>query len=277
MFKLANRERNYGLRWACLLISILSASTFACTLTLAVSNEFPPYHLKNADGSWGGVSIDIANTLVERSGCELEILDIPWKRSIKLLAEGKIHILTNFSFNAERSQFAQFLGPHHIEKVAFIAKEGLSVQVSDLRSLSGFDGLIGITRGNEFGQSFNAQVLQDELLEQKLVFTKNNKDRNAMLLSDHIDSMFDDEFSARYLLATQEHKKSGYEIRFTMEGNPVYFGISNKGVALGLRKKLNEVWLGMLQQDMLFAMYKQYGLVIDKVEWETFPVKMLLE
>ena len=207
----------------------------------------------------------------------MEILDIPWKRSIKLLEEGKIHILTNFSFNAERSQFAQFLGPHHIEKVAFIAKAGLSVQVSDLRSLSGFDGLIGITRGNEFGQSFNAQVLQDELLEQKLVFTKNNKDRNAMLLSDHIDSMFDDEFSARYLLATQEPKKSGYEIRFTMEGNPVYFGISNKGVAPGLRKKLNEAWLGMLQQDLLFAMYKQYGLVIDKVEWEKFPAKMLRE
>jgi len=60
-----------------LAISLLFISTplLSCTLVLAVSDDFPPYHMRHADNTWSGVSIDIARLLVTKAGCELAVLE----------------------------------------------------------------------------------------------------------------------------------------------------------------------------------------------------------
>jgi len=253
----------------------LIQKSFACNVVLAVSNNFPPYHMKTPDGSWSGVSVDLAKLLVKNVGCELSIINVPWLRSISLLRQGKVHLMTNFTLNDERAQFAQFLGPHHIEKPAFIARLSLSHGVYNLSRINKFKGVVAVTRGNSFGQEFDQYVLNDPKMSNKLILIRNNVDRYSLLLNGRIDGMFDDELSAQYLLKGTNKENELFDIRFTLEGNPVYFGVSPIGVSPPLREKLNQAWAKLLKELAVVKLYEKYNLSFDEREFNSFKQKQL--
>jgi len=247
----------------------------ACTLTMAVTKSFPPYHIQNIDGSWHGISIEIARSLVNGADCQLNIQETPWSRAIKLLEHGDIHLLSNYTQDEERAKFSSFIGPHHIENVVFIADKKTSTHVNNVSMLSQFNGLIGITRGNSFGQEFNEQILAKENIKGKLVYIKNNVRRHKMLFSGRIDAMFDDEHSAIYLLEKYGDANKKFDIRFSLKGNPVYFGISAKAVEPNLRKKLNNSWLQLINSHALEDIYQSYGLELNRRELSTYPALLI--
>jgi len=258
-----------------LLLLIISNFTYACTLTIAVAKNFPPYHIQNADGSWHGISIDIAEALVNGAGCQLSVKEIPWIRAIKLLEKGDIHLLSNYTQDKERSKFSLFIGPHHIEKVVLIAHRERSSKVINVSMLSQFNGLIGVTRGNSFGLEFNEKILTKNNVSGKLVYIKNNINRHKMLFSGRVDAMFDDELSAIYLLAQYGDISRNFDIRFSLEGNPVYFGISSVAVKNKLRTKLNDSWLKILDSHVLNRIYQNYGLELDQRELAAYPTVLI--
>lgn len=253
----------------------ISTPLLSCTLVLAVSDDFPPYHMRHADNTWSGISIDIAKLLVTKAGCELAVLDVPWIRAIKLLKEGKVHILTNFTKNQQRSQFSYFLGPHHIEQVSFIAPKTMNLNVSNISQLKNFKGSIGITRGNFFGPEFEKYVLQSVDVKNKVVEIKSNNDRYHMLLQGRINGMFDDKLSANYLLAKHQTNNQQFVIRFSFNASPVYFGVSKKALSTALRKKLNNAWLDILEMNLIADVYQKYGLEFDKHQLDSYKVKLL--
>jgi polar amino acid transport system substrate-binding protein len=260
---------------SCLFFS--SMPTFSCSLTLAVSSDFPPHHIKDLRGHWSGVSIDLARMLVEQAGCDLDILDVPWTRAIKLLEVGDVHLLTNFSFNLQRSKFAQFLGPHYIEKAAFLARNDISENVNDVQSLQDFKGPIGLTRGASFGLEFEKAVLGGPVINRKLVYLNKNKERYLMLVLGRLDAVFDDALSARYLLATESEglEKDRYNIRFTLDENPVYFAVNPISLSSTMREKLNTVWESMLRQNVVSSVYSNYGLEFHSKELEGYQSRRL--
>jgi len=260
----------------CLILYLLFLhKAFACSLTLAVSNDFPPYHMKNVDGHWSGLSVDLVRALVSKTDCDLKIINVPWIRSISLLRQGKIHLITNFTSNAERAQFSLFLGPHHVEKAAFIARMSLSNGIYNLSRLQYFNGVIAITRGNSFGEEFDRYVIDDVQLQSKLVQIKNNVDRYSLLIKGRIDGMFDDELSAQYILASTHKENELFDIQFTLKGNPVYFGVSPIAVSPELRAKLNQSWLALLEDNTVETLYQKYDLFFDKKEFNGFEQKLL--
>jgi len=254
----------------CLALYLLIAqSAFACEIIMAVSNRFPPYHMKNADGSWGGVSVDIASALVKKANCNLSVISIPWSRSVALLRLGEVHLMSNFTRDDERSEFAEFLGPHHIEKVAFLARSEQNPSIQGLSHLKHFNGVIAITRGTSFGQEFDQFIKNEPLMYKKFIQIRSNIDRYALLSRGRIEAMFIDEQSAQYFLVklhSDKHINNEFGIRFTLRGNPVYFGISPIGVSATLRAKLNQSWRELLAEDAVIKVYKKYGLTINKDE-----------
>jgi polar amino acid transport system substrate-binding protein len=213
--------------------------------------------------------------LVNDADCQLKVLEAPWLRAIKLLEHGEIDLMSNYTRDKERDKFSSFIGPHHIERVVFIADNETSIKVSNISMLSQFNGLIGITRGNSFGREFNEEILAKENINGKLVYIKDNVKRHKMLFSGRIDAMFDDELSAIYLLDKYEKANKKFNIRFSLKANPVYFGISKKSVAPKLQKKLNTSWLKLINSHMLDDIYRNYGLELDHRELTTYPVVLI--
>ena len=244
-------------------IYFFSSGVLACNLAIGLSSDFSPYHAKNSAQRWEGLTVDLTQILVELAGCSLNLVEAPWARSIRLLQSGDIQLISHFTISSERSKYSQYLGPNHIEKVAFIAKNSISGDVTHPNLLPNFEGSIGITRGDEFGAEFNQYVLDADKVKNKLVNIKNNQDRVAMLLKGRLDGMFLDEMSARRLLESSLTLKQDYSVRFTFQGTPVYWGVSHDYVPMDIRKKLNQAWLYMLEQKMIEPLYKKYGLTID--------------
>jgi polar amino acid transport system substrate-binding protein len=259
----------------CLLF--ISRLSIACSLSIGLSSDFPPYHSKSMGKDWEGITVDLALILAEKAGCRLNIIELPWARSIKLLESGDIQLISHFTPTLERAKYTQFLGPHHIEKVAFIANSSISPAADLPALLPQFNGKIGITRGDVFGQQFDQYVLHNELVNTKLVDIRNNRDRVAMLLIGRLDGIFYDEMSAQYLLASEPRLKNKYAVRFTLQGSPVYWGVSYRHVSITLRQALNQAWLAMLEEDMLQAIYQRYGLRGDNQLLADYPVHLLSE
>jgi len=257
------------------LFFLISHYSNACTLTIGVAKSFPPYHINNADGSWGGISIDIARALVNGANCQLNVKEVPWLRSIKLLEKGDIHLLSNYTQNNVRNKFSQFIGPHHIEKVVLIAHQAVSPNVNSADLLSEFDGRIGITRGNSFGNDFDKNILSKGHVKDKLVYIKNTINRHRMLFTGRIDAMFDDELSALYLLAKDKETSKKFDIRFSLKANPVYFGISVKTLGKQLQTKLNDSWLKIIDSHTLSEIYQTYGVTLDHNELVAYPTVLI--
>lgn len=259
----------------CPLIILFTQVASACTLSLAVSSTFPPYHLQQKQNEWRGVSIDLARTLVEQAGCQLKILDIPWIRAIVLLEQGKIDLLTNFTFTAERAKFAQYLGPHDIERIAFVARKNVSSQVTAIEDLVDFSGLIGITKGSISSQYFERSVTQNPSIAVKLVYIKNTEDVYSMLMHDHLQAMFADQLFEQFLLLRDQKIMSAFDIRFSFPGYPVYFAFSKKKLTGSLKEKLNKAWIQMEDDNIPTQVYQRYGLSYDKQALADSTVKLL--
>tara|TARA_R110002167_G_scaffold35981_12_gene114454 strand:- start:811 stop:1644 length:834 start_codon:yes stop_codon:yes gene_type:complete len=268
-------KRAASLILLCLLF--ISQVSMACSLNIGLSSDFPPYHSKNIGRDWEGITVDLALILAEKAGCRLKIIELPWARSIKLLESGDIQLISHFTPTLERAKYTQFLGPHHIEKVAFIANSSISPAANVPALLSQFDGKIGITRGDRFGQQFDQYVLNNELVNTKLVDIRNNRDRVSMLLIGRLDGIFYDEMSAQYLLASNSRLNNKYAIRFSLQGSPVYWGVSYRHVSITVRQALNKAWLTMREQNMIQATYQKYGLMVDMQTLVDFPVLLLSE
>ena len=256
-------------------IYLFSSWVFACNLTIGLSSDFPPYHVKNDGQEWQGITVDLTQTLVELAGCSLAFVEVPWARSIRLLQSGDIQLISHFTITPERAKYSQFLGPNQTEKIAFIANKTISSDVTHPSLLPKFNGSIGITRGDEFGLEFNQYVLNADQVKDKLVNVKNNKDRVAMLLKGRLDGMFYDEMSAQRLFDLSPTLSQNYSIRFTFQETPVYWGVNHRFVSVEVRKKLNQAWLYMIEQNMIEPIYKKYGSTIDMSKFDSDFLSLL--
>jgi polar amino acid transport system substrate-binding protein len=253
----------------------ISRMSLACSLSIGLSSDFPPYHTKSADQNWTGITVDLASILVKTAGCDLQIIELPWARSIKLLESGDIQLISHFTYTLDRAKYTQFLGPHHIEKIAFIANSHVSKEVNSPEFLPLFNGKIGLTRGDKFCEKFDQYVLNNDLVNIKLVDIRNNRDRASMLFKGRLEAMFYDEMSAQYLLASNPLLNDKYAIRFTLQGSPVYWGVSYRFVSNEVREALNRAWHYMLEHNMIEPVYLKYGLHIDVQQLTNFPVLLL--
>jgi ABC-type amino acid transport substrate-binding protein len=103
----------------------------------------------------------------------------------------------------------------------------------------------------------------------------NNRDRASMLFKGRLEAMFYDEMSAQYLLASNPLLNDKYAIRFTLQGSPVYWGVSYRFVSNEVREALNRAWHYMLEHNMIEPVYLKYGLHIDVQQLTNFPVLLL--
>ncbi|WP_339408991.1 transporter substrate-binding domain-containing protein [Pseudomonas sp. EA_35y_Pfl2_R5] len=71
--------------------------------------EVPPFVVKEPDGSWRGISIDLWNTVAEQAGYQFELLPMPFERLLPSLEEGKLDVVVGaLTMTAEREDRFDF-------------------------------------------------------------------------------------------------------------------------------------------------------------------------
>jgi polar amino acid transport system substrate-binding protein len=125
-----------------------------CQRPLVVGwDVWPPYHFKDEKGQMQGLAVEVLVELARRADCPLQFVQMPWKRTLTELADGKIDLAMEVLKTPERERVMQYSLPYRPSSVHFFArkKEG-RWSFSTLAEINKLGRVvIGVSRGDSYG------------------------------------------------------------------------------------------------------------------------------
>jgi polar amino acid transport system substrate-binding protein len=114
--------------------------------------EVPPFVIKEPDGSWRGISIDLWSTVAGAAGYRFELLPMPFERLLPSLEEGQLDVVVGaLTMTAEREARFDFSHPFY--------RTGLAIGVPRDGESSGLGALKGLLSWQFLGLIFGLAVL----------------------------------------------------------------------------------------------------------------------
>lgn len=238
------------------------AATAACQLSMQVQH-FPPRMIKTelaGQSHWRGFNVDLFRLLVGKIGCKPLFQELPWGRSLLLLQQGELAAMSNMSLNAERQQYAEFIGPFLQEQIVAIGPVGLKQQVASLASLRLNALNIGLMQGIYYGPEF-ARASQEPMLAAKLVYVSTNQQKLQLLYSGRVQVVFEDLLNYQLLRQAGQMDADQFQPLFTLYRNGVYFAFSKKTIPALQLHQLQLAWQQLVASGELRQLQQQYQLM----------------
>jgi polar amino acid transport system substrate-binding protein len=178
------------LAWLC------PAVASACSRTVRWELQ-PPYGVLLASGERGGYYTDVAREALSRMGCTATLVDMPWPRGLKELADGRLDVMPGMLRNRERSRFARFSrGINLSPNLLFLSAEAARrVPLRSLADLRGSNLKIAIETGAYYSAEY-AALLTDPRFAARLHAVPDRERAWRMLASGRIDGVISDQASA---------------------------------------------------------------------------------
>ena len=102
-------------------------------LIMSTNAEFPPYELKDDDGNYIGIDVEIATAIATKLGLELEILDVDFDAALLAVQQGKSDIvMAGVTVNDDRKLVMNFSNTYATGKQVIIVTEGSAVTIDNL-------------------------------------------------------------------------------------------------------------------------------------------------
>ncbi len=126
-------------------LGLVSTATAADPLRVGIEGAYPPFSVKNADGSLTGFDIDIANAVCEKLGRECELVEQDWDGMIPALKARKFDaIIASMSITEERKRQIDFSAKYYSTPAKLVAAKGADFEGTP-------DGLSGKRLGVQRG------------------------------------------------------------------------------------------------------------------------------
>lgn len=195
-------------------------STLAVALLLACSNalaaertlkiaatEYPPYYGTDMEGQ--GFITEIIVEAFKRSGYDLDIKFLPWKRALEGTKAGKHDGLFTVWYRAEREEWFLFSKPLPANEVGFFRRADNDISSSDYAALK--DRKIGVVRGYASPPGFDDAGL-------KTAEAKDDEENLRKLQKGRIDLALVDKILGQHIINA---KLSGSAAEFAWIDPPV--------------------------------------------------------
>lgn len=120
------------------LLGLPAAAQEASAPVLRVGiNEVPPFVIREPDGSWRGISIDLWKAVAEQSGYRYELLPMPFERLLPSLEDDQLDVVVGaLTMTAEREERFDFTHPFY--------RTGLAIAVPTASEGSGWAAVKGL-------------------------------------------------------------------------------------------------------------------------------------
>lgn len=140
------------------------------TIRFATEGAYPPFNFVDSNGELQGFDVDITKALCKQMGVECKLMIQDWDGLIPgLLAKKYDAIVASMSITEERKQKVDFTDKYYVSPARFVAKKGVSIDVSK-KGLKG--KVVGVQRAtihenfvrDNFGDSvqIKSYATQDE-------------------------------------------------------------------------------------------------------------------
>lgn len=147
------------LRSALLATGLVLASAGAHALTFT-TEDYPPFNLKGSDGKVGGISTDIIQEALKRTGMTATIELLPWERSLDMAKKQADVCVYSAVRNAEREKLFKWVGPLVADDISLFAKAESSITLGSVADAKKYK--IGAYNGDAYGDFAEKQGLKLE-------------------------------------------------------------------------------------------------------------------
>jgi len=218
----------------CMLL-LFPVSVFCQRSVLRVGfSEHPPWKVREADGGYGGIDIELLRVLAERVGLGLEFVDYPFKRALEMAAIGEVDIVTGVFKRRDREKDLYFIEPAYkkFSNKAFFVLKGRE------SSIRRHEDLIGKTLGTIVGAKYYPAFDKDKrIMKSPVTRTELNF---KMLLAGRINAFIMTESAGEYRRAQlgMEDVVSKADFIYREKQN-VYMVLSRKSIFVKYLKEMN--------------------------------------
>jgi polar amino acid transport system substrate-binding protein len=183
------------------LAALLPGSAWACEKSLRWDDD-PPFSMRRADGSVGGIDVDLNREALARLGCQARLVKLPWGRALKELELGRLEILPGAFRKPEREAYAYFSGalPQPSRNILFMHVDALERwPVNRLLDLQDTPFRLGAQINVSYGPDYQ-QLMDHEALAARVALVASRESLWQMIDRGRIDGIIADEHSGVYEL-----------------------------------------------------------------------------
>lgn len=181
------------------LATLLSGGAWACEKSLRWDDD-PPFSLRRADGSVGGIDVDLNRAVLARLGCQARLVKLPWGRALKELELGRLEILPGAFRKPERETYAYFSGalPQPSRNILFMHVDALERwPVNRLLDLQDTPFRLGAQINVSYGPDYQ-QLMEREAFAARVALVPSRESLWQMIDKGRLDGIIADEHSGVY-------------------------------------------------------------------------------
>jgi len=155
---------------------------------------YPVYTYPGPDDSVRGADVEILAAVAGRVGCRLRFRQLPWKRILLEIEQGRLDVTSSASRTPERIRFASFSRPYRQAATAVYVRAGEENRhrLKDLASLPATDFRLGVVAGYYYGPRFQA-LLEDPAFRARVEEAPDYQTNILKLLHGRIDGFLVDD------------------------------------------------------------------------------------
>lgn len=204
------------------------------TVKIRVS-DFPPNYYKDSQGNWVGLSVDLANAIVEAAGLTPCFVDLPWSRTIHCLKEGGVDYCTNLYKTAERSEYLHWVGPVRFDSMVLVVKKGnRNLPVYSL------DDVVRVSekKGHKFcyqdsifySEEFSKRIQNDRAFQNSFIKAYDFNKLVSLVSRGLALGFFETDVSMNHYVRNNPDGKDLEIHAFSLGRKPVFHGINKKSI-----------------------------------------------
>ena len=205
----------------------------------AGAEDWHPVAYRDKDsGQIKGIAFDMVAKVAEKLNVRLTVKQMPWKRMLELLKDGRLDMAIAIYWNAERDQYLSYSVPYLDNAATIFVRKNNVFSFTKFEDLLPYHGLK--PAGGSFGEAFDKFARQHNLslreihgasqVKEKMV-TLVLRERYDYFIADYLDGMMFLKQTNRDTLITPLEK--------TLNMTQVHFAISRKSDCLVLLPEIN--------------------------------------
>ncbi|MDE1464178.1 substrate-binding periplasmic protein [Spartinivicinus poritis] len=179
-----------------------AVNVFACSKQVNVAwNKWEPFFMMAGKGQPDGLDAIIMDLLLKAAGCPYSLQEIPGRRALQLLKEGKIDMVTAASITEERQKYGYFSEPYRREVMLLIFRKGEAAKYpaeSLFELFTKYNVKVGASNGAYYGPEFQ-KLLEDKRFKPKIHLTTSPEQRMKLLEAGRLTAVVDDQVAATFL------------------------------------------------------------------------------
>lgn len=220
-----------------ILAAFIFTTTFAVSLypickVSAGWEPYEPYQFKDSRGNYTGIDLDIINAAFTEAGCQVEFIEMPWKRMLLSVEDGSISVVMGASKLPEREIYASFSQPYREESFSLFLKKGgnSKFKIRRLEDLIKYNLKLGTVRGYFYGKKFD-EAMKNPRFKELIEEAKDDETNLKKLEGGRVDAFLIDPF-----VGIARMKKMGLLTKvdktpLTLTTEPIHAMFSKKSVS----------------------------------------------